>query len=615
MKRGFLILILALVILPSVHATIFIEKSLKDRYNLGEEVSLSGYVMRNTDFDGLMSVEFLCDNATFQLPFTALTLESGERKNFPQDFKTPKIIIPVSLTGRCSIRAALHEGGLLESITSESFLITKELEGDFVIDNTKIQLGRTFSLTGNAYRLDGDGIDGVGEVYFSGNGSRFLMDAVGIRDGIFKYDYEYRAIPQGNYEIDLLVRDTFGNQKLFEKLTTITLVNELNLVVTIDEKNVNPGSKIRLNGDVKTVLQENVNDANVEIEIDDKKFITNVKDGGFNYEIMLSDKIKSGKHLMRVTVQDEFGNKGKNEIGINVNQIPTSLVLKVNNNTINPGSVLTVEAILYDQAGDVLTDVVSIEIKDDEDKLIFYDSISTSEETLLEIDPYAKPGKYQVNAEVQGLTQESTFIVSEVVKLDITLLNQSLLMQNTGNVEFKKPIIIDLNKGFYEITKRFSLKLKDNFTILLNEEFPAGQYLLRVRYDDQVVEFKDVIIYGKKALSLNILYYILAWIEVALLILLCYKTRRFKRMNKEIKFKDIRSAKDSRKKIEETKKKRPRDWFKGDEKSDVSDFKERILKEIKETQEKGRDMTKSKKGSYYSEEEDKEDKSPFKMFD
>jgi len=441
------------------------------------------------------------------------------------------------------------------------------------------------------------------------------MDAVGIRDGIFKYDYEYRAIPQGNYEIDLLVRDTFGNQKLFEKLTTITLVNELNLVVTIDEKNVNPGSKIRLNGDVKTVLQENVNDANVEIEIDDKKFITNVKDGEFNYEITLSDKIKSGKHLMIVTVQDEFGNKGKNEISIYVNQIPTSLVLKVNNNTISPGSVLTVEAILYDQAGDVLTDLVSIEIKDDEDKLIFYDSISTSEETLLAIDQYAKPGKYQVNAEVQGLTQESTFIVSEVVKLDITLLNQSLLMQNTGNVEFKKPIIIDLNKGFYEITKRFSLKLKDNFTILLNEEFPAGQYLLRVRYDDQVVEFKDVIIYGKKALSLNILYYILAWIEVALLALLCYKTRRFKRMNKEIKFKDFRSAKDSRKKIEETKKKRPRDWFKGDEKSDVSDFKERILKEIKETQEKGRDMTKSKKGSYYSEEEDKEDKSPFKMFD
>ena len=86
-------------------------------------------------------------------------------------------------------------------------------------------------------------------------------------------------------------------------------------------------------------------------------------------------------------------------------------------------------------------------------------------------------------------------------------------------------------------------------------------------------------------------------------------------MNKEIKFKDLRSARDSRKKIEETKKKRPRDWFKGDEKSDISDFKERILKEIKETQEKGRDMTKSKKGSYYSEEEDKEDKSPFKMFD
>ena len=90
MKKRVLLFLLILLI-PSAYATINFDALEADEYNYGDEIQPRGYIFEESAVSGFFKLALDCDGNTFNLPMTLVSLEDGEKKNFPTELSIPKI--------------------------------------------------------------------------------------------------------------------------------------------------------------------------------------------------------------------------------------------------------------------------------------------------------------------------------------------------------------------------------------------------------------------------------------------------------------------------------------------------------------------------------------------
>ena len=104
MKRT-VMLLLFLLIIPVVSAEIIVDGPPNTIYNLGDSISISGYVLRPETALGLFSLTLVCDQ-NLQLLARTISIESNEKILFLESLAIPPI------TGdNCIIEAKLEIGG------------------------------------------------------------------------------------------------------------------------------------------------------------------------------------------------------------------------------------------------------------------------------------------------------------------------------------------------------------------------------------------------------------------------------------------------------------------------------------------------------------------------
>ena len=370
MKKGALLLIFLLTI-PIAYATITIDGPQKQLFNLGDEITISGYVSRDTSFNGFFKLSLLCGSNRIEMPLTSLSLLAGERKLFPNDFSIPKIIAN-NVEGDCSIEASLLSGSqVLETSSSLIFNVTKSLQGKFKLDKTTIQSGDSLTLSGEVLKSDGKPTEGSIELYFKSNNIKFLADIINLKEG--KFEYEYKAIPleDGIYNIDLIARDTFGNVQSFDNIASFNLISDLNVVAKLEKTTIKPGENVKVFGDVKDTFQKLVDQGTARIFFNDNTYKADITNGRFEKEIETDPDIRSGKHLIKIIVEDNLGNSGASELTFNIQPNAERIDIELNNEKFNPTEVVSINSLIYDQAGSLVIDDVSIEILDSDGKNIF----------------------------------------------------------------------------------------------------------------------------------------------------------------------------------------------------------------------------------------------------
>ena len=256
MKKG-LLLVLMLFMLPIAYSSILIDGPDKSVYNLGDDISIFGYVITASEFSGFLGTALECNGATFNLPNTVVSMDANEKKNMGSDIQLPKLTISSSVPpGICTLKLSLISGqAVVDSAMSKEFEVRKGLKGDFAIDKEKLQIGKTFKLTGNVYKFSGSNANGGIEIYFKNNETRFLVDIADLKDGRVEYSYKVLQIPEGPYKIDLFANDIYGNQMLFEDVAEFTVVSRLSVSIKASETLLKPGDKVKVYGkDRKSVV-------------------------------------------------------------------------------------------------------------------------------------------------------------------------------------------------------------------------------------------------------------------------------------------------------------------------------------------------------------------------
>lgn len=601
MKRGLFLVLIIILFLPLVSATISITGPAKTQYNIGEEIDLSGYIQETEDLSGELQFSLVCNGKTNKFQEVDIDINAGEEISFSQ-LTLPTVTATSSMQGLCKIKGdILVNSAVTETASSSSFEISEDLEGSFSLDQAQIQLGDTITVTGTITDLDGDALEGSAEIYFESQGEEYFMDFVNIESGVLSYSNSFTNGGAASYKINLIVRDSYGNEQEFNNVESFTVLDDLQVTIDTNVQTLSPGDTLNVFGDVKTVLQDYVSTATVDISLDDDTQSTSLADSKFTQDISIPSTITSGQHTITVEVEDIYGNAGSSSLKIEVEAQATKIENKISNGTLNPEDQVSIGVTLYDQADDVMTDYVTLEVYDSKSRLITQTDIASEESITYKIPQFAPPGEWTVKSyyldtetQQEQISASDSIFINELQKLDFQIVDTLLYITNVGNVKYTDDVDIEVTglDQDYLIKKTKNLGVNETIVIDLSEELPSGTYTISIPTGYNTAEQSEIsIVDGKTKATLTWPYTILALLFIIGLSYLIYARVR-PRKEKEHPPGERPAQKTKQTKIRLYDPKREAEKGKKvsvtfeDKQQSMDDFKQRTLEEIKRTEEK-----------------------------
>ncbi|MBI4448124.1 hypothetical protein HY643_04030 [Candidatus Woesearchaeota archaeon] len=590
MKKGCIILIFVLLLVPLVSSKIVLNGPVQENFNLGDKMLVSGFVYRDESTNGFLQLSVVCDNKATNLLKVPISIAAKEQKVFPQDIAVPPITASNSMLGVCIVKAQLlnPEFAIIEEENSKSFIVAKALKGNFILENTKIQKGRTLKMTGTINTLNNAPVSGSAEIYFKTDKSNYLIDVIQVADGSLSYSYQTTSSPPGSYSINILVRDIYGNEGFFGDTASFLLTDKLFVLAEIDKQLIVPGESINIIGNVKNVLNEQVEEGLATIYLGEDAYTTKIEDGRFEYSIPSQKNIKSGTQTIRAIVKDEFGNSGEDSVNLEVKAVATSLETQINSNLVNPEDVIEITPILIDQGGEVMQQDVLMTVIDSDDYEIYSSKIPSNEKVYFKIPKFGAPGEWTIKIEIGKLSDEKKFEVNEKEAVAVGLEGQVITITNLGNVKYKDDVeVIVAGEKEYKLFKKRAINVNDTIAIDLNEEVPSGEYDIFVPLKDGKKVFNDVtVVSGKARRSFTFIYNALAILSIAVLTLIGYSEKKrfgkrgFKREPESIEEFVIPKKEEPEEEI------KPRAYnFGRASREDVEYFKKRVVDDMRKSEE------------------------------
>ena len=277
-----------------------------------------------------------------------------------------------------------------------------------------------------------------------------------------------------------------GNSNPFE--VTYNLI-----VLPVNEKITSlPGHEIRITGIVNEANGNNVLKATVKVELDGNTHPAEATDGKFNLAIALPNSIKSGKHEIEITVSDSKNNMGKATVELHVTAVPSYIKTELSDDSIDPGTRIGIISSLYDQADELINTTLELELASGDEK-VFTKQIPSNEKIDYEFSQYAKPGLYVLTSTYQNLKVTSHVNVSSVRNVKIKYENESVFIENTGNVPFidQLTFIIQNQLKKYAVSKDIEIQPGKLLSVDLSREVPQGIYNVMVPLKEAIDEAQE----------------------------------------------------------------------------------------------------------------------------
>ncbi len=479
MKKGMIVfLVMLLVLLPCVYSSVVITSAFRSEYNIGDEITVEGYVLAEDDIDEEFSITLECNDNTDENS-VQLMLEAGQKVTF-----TSLDLNYFVLDEEDNCKVVVKYGDSRE--VSSRFAVTDRLEALFNLNKQEFQLGDSFVLKGTVFRIDGSNVEGLAKVYLrSPEDSSLLLDDVDIFDGSFTLTKKLTELDGDRYYVEVVVEDDNGNSQEFERIETIDIYNQLELDVDSDKNEYDPEDLVTILGKVITET-DGLDEATVTVLFDNDKYTTTLDNDLISYQFKIPEDLKSGEYGVFVSVTDPIGNYGYEDLIIYINQVANEVEGVLDAIEINPGETLSANVVIYDQAGDLMDGKVYVEIVDPDNELVYSGEITTKQEVEVDFSKYSQPGTYKFITSLNDIEDEASFIVKELESASFSYASEKVYIKNEGNVEYDRTVeIVLIDEGESEsedddiqyIVKKEIVMQPDSVTeIDLTTEVPPGDY-------------------------------------------------------------------------------------------------------------------------------------------
>ncbi len=474
-------ILLVLLLMPFASAKITILNNFKDMYNLGDTVTVDGYVVAATTADAMFSLELQCPGYS-KVNSVNLKINKGQKVTFTS-LGISSFLLPSDIEGVCDVEATFNG----ESANSDSFTVLNDLLGSFEVGADTYQLGDTMTLSGIVFKLDGSDVSGTATIYLKKQGSYpTQLDTATVTNGALSYSKQLSNLEYGTYYIDVKVIDGVGNSQYFENVDYFTINTLLTIRASSSKYQYEPGEEVVISGDIDSSVDTSTLD--VVITFDTLRYTTKPSGQNFEYRFFVPKNMKSGDYTLGVSVSDSYGNTGSDDFILTVKQIPTKIVNDMSKTSYNPGETLSFEVDLFDQSDKSMSASVSVKITDPSGATLYNGVVNTGQQIELEFGKYSTPGTYVITSTYTAKNLEDTdrVTVASVSGVSSSLDGEKITIVNDGNVPYDDRVDLilvkeeDGKKYYYVLAKDVALEPGKEQTFDLSYDVPEGQYTILV---------------------------------------------------------------------------------------------------------------------------------------
>ncbi len=391
----------------------------------------------------------------------------------------------------------------------------------------------------------------------------------------------------GRCSLNVIINNNEGSL-IDKKVVKVFEVSDL-LILTysLDKTEVSPEDKINIQGSIKNIRGEEIKSGQVIINIDNSSFTSNLENSKFEFTYNVPKNIKSKNHKVIVSFEDNYENKASKEIGFYVNPKPLVLRNLLNKLEFKPGEIVEIEALLYDQAGDLIENNAQIKVYDPKDKLIKEGTYKLS----FQLENNSLPGSWIIKTSTDEFKIQSTFDVEAIRDVEFYVEDGILYIRNTGNTGFED--VAEIKVGDYTFSKKVDINPGEITAFDLSDQVQEGKYDVNVELNNELQEFKDVEVprnpillvgYAAKKLGDTIIErpYLLA-IMLAIIVLYLFFRHKIEKGKRFAREKDVQRAvirMQELRKDKETQKFKPKKFSEMSE-EELKDYRGQILKNLK----------------------------------
>ena len=226
---------------------------------------------------------------------------------------------------------------------------------------------------------------------------------------------------------------------------TIPLLNLLSQQ-TVEE------TEITINETEENQTEENTTEETLPeetTEVNTGTFYSEVIDGEFSIPIILDSDTPAGDYRIDVVVYEEISGRRTSEgvamANLEIFQILTSADIALNNQNIDPGQTLSFIPSLYDQSGSLISDQISVIIKNELAERIFEQIVQSGETANYLLPTNLTAGYYDIDISSGEIKSTRKFYVNEKAIASFTIINNTLVVTNIGNIRYTKDVQIEIN--------------------------------------------------------------------------------------------------------------------------------------------------------------------------
>lgn len=254
-----------------------------------------------------------------------------------------------------------------------------------------------------------------------------------------------------------------------------------------------PSESILVAGIVNDASGSNVLKASVKVRLDNNSYLIDAIDGKFNLTLEMLKNIKSGKHVIWISVSDQKLNSGEGSIELDITAVPSYIKLDLSSNQLLPGSKIGITNSLYDQADDLINASLDLDLKSPGGNKIFGKIVQSNEKMDYEFSQYAYPGIYVLTSAYKNLLAQASINMTILREVKIKYENENVFIENIGNVPFEDELTFLLESELkkYPITKKVNVEPGKILGIDLSKEVPLGKYDIKLPIKEGIEQFKE----------------------------------------------------------------------------------------------------------------------------
>jgi len=282
--------------------------------------------------------------------------------------------------------------------------------------------------------------------------------------------------------------------------STFYIVSDIDLTMHTNALTFSPKEEIILEGTARksnSILEEGF----IEVRLEGTN-ITNfgtVKNGVFSIRLKIPQNERAGQYQIFARAYErapsgEITNEGISYEQINIRQVPKSLNLALDSQSISPNSELSYVVMVLDQAGENIVSDASVKVLSPDGEIRLQEIIKTGETQRLFFAKNDSPGNWKIEASTGEFTTSRKIEVGELRELSFKLESGLLEVINVGNIPYT---------GFFEIVigKEKEIKELKNLGVGKSKRFnlkaPEGEYSIEIINNDAVYPLGPTFLTGK----------------------------------------------------------------------------------------------------------------------